>query len=161
MFSCMSSSYHSQSDGQTERLNQTMETFLHCFVNACPTQWLKWLPLAEYRDDVSPHSAIGCSPFEALYGYTPKHFGIAVSQSVALPELSVWLQGRQVMNDLLKQHLFRSKARMQKKADKHRSERPFEVGDQVFLKIQPYVQSSLAPRFNQKLSPNQTRPCSF
>jgi len=35
----MSSSYHPQSDGQTERLNQTMETFLRCFVNACPAKW--------------------------------------------------------------------------------------------------------------------------
>ena len=34
----MSSSYHPQSDGQTERLNQTMETFLRCFVNACPSK---------------------------------------------------------------------------------------------------------------------------
>lgn len=44
----MSSSYHPQTDGQTERLNQTMETFLHCFVNACPSKWLSWLRLAEF-----------------------------------------------------------------------------------------------------------------
>lgn len=35
----ISSSYHPQYDGQTERLNQTMETFLRCFVNACPSKW--------------------------------------------------------------------------------------------------------------------------
>ena len=35
----MSSSYHPQSDGQTERLNQSMETFLRCFDNACPAKW--------------------------------------------------------------------------------------------------------------------------
>lgn len=34
----MSSAYHPQSDGQTEHLNQTMDTFLRCFVNACPTK---------------------------------------------------------------------------------------------------------------------------
>lgn len=44
----MSSAYHPQSDGQTEWVNQCMETFLRCFVNACPLKWLKWLPLAEY-----------------------------------------------------------------------------------------------------------------
>lgn len=64
----MTSAYHPQSDGQTERLNQTMETFLRCFVNACPTKWLQWLPLAEFWYNTSSHSAIGRTPFSALYG---------------------------------------------------------------------------------------------
>jgi hypothetical protein len=41
---------------------------------------------------------------------------------------------------------------MKSQADKGRTERQFEVGDQVFLKLQPYIQSSIAPRANQKLS---------
>jgi len=41
---------------------------------------------------------------------------------------------------------------MKRQADKGRSERVFQVGDRVYLKLQPYVQSSLAPRANQKLS---------
>lgn len=148
----MSTSYHPQSDGQTERLNQTMETFLRCFVNSCPTKWLQGLPLAEYWYNNCAHSAIGRSPFEALYGCSPKHFGISASDAVAVPELSVWLQDRQVMDAVIKQHLNRSRQRMKRQADKHRSERVFAVGDMVFLKLQPYVQSSLALRSNQKLS---------
>ena len=114
----MSSSYHPRSDGQTERLNQTLETFLRCFVNACLTKWSSWIALVEFWYNASSHSALGCSPFEALYGYPPRHFGISVLEDVVVPELSSWLQDHQVMSDLIRQHLARAKQRMKRQADK-------------------------------------------
>lgn len=148
----LSTSYQPQFDGQTEHLNQTMETFLHCFVQACPSKWVQWLPLAAYWYNNCPHTAIRRSPFEALYGYTPRHFGIAASDAVSAPKLSTWLDQHREIDVLIKQHLSHSKLCMKKQADKHRSERVFQVGDPVFLKLQPYVQASLAPRHNQKLA---------
>ena len=56
------------------------------------------------------------------------------------------------MQNLVRQHLIRAQDRMKRQADKGRSERVFQVGDRVYLKLQPYVQSSLAPHANQKLS---------
>lgn len=44
----MSSAYKPQSDGQTECVNQCLETFLHCFVHTCPSKWHQWLHLAEF-----------------------------------------------------------------------------------------------------------------
>lgn len=148
----MSSAYHPQSDGQTERVNQCMKTFLRCFVHACPNSWSQWLSLAEYWYNTCPHSATGKSPFHVLYGYEPRHFGISVSDTISVSDLSSWLQERQVMSGLIQQHLQRAKSRMKKQADHKRSERVLQVGDWVFLKLQPYVQSSLAPRANQKLA---------
>jgi exosome complex RNA-binding protein Rrp4 len=49
-------------------------------------------------------------------------------------------------------HLTRAQERMKRQADKKRSERVFAVGDSVYLKLQPYIQSSVATRSNQKLS---------
>lgn len=73
----MSSSYHLQTDGQTERLNQCLEGFLRCSVHSCPKQWAKWLSLAEFWYNTSYHSSLGRSLFEVLYGHSPRHFGIS------------------------------------------------------------------------------------
>jgi hypothetical protein len=56
------------------------------------------------------------------------------------------------MTSLIRQHFQRAAVRMKHQADKHRSERQFPVGDSIFLRLQSCVQSSLAPRSNQKLS---------
>lgn len=71
-----------------------METFLRYFANACPSKWSSWLPLAEFWYNASAHFAIGRSPFEALYGHLPRHFGILALDLVSVSDLSAWLQGR-------------------------------------------------------------------
>ena len=148
---CRSTAYHPQSDGQTERLNQCMETYLCCFVHATPSKWSDWLSSAEFWYNTCYHSAIGRSPFEALYGYSPRLLAVDPTAAVQ-PEVHSWVSDRGWMDQLLQQHLHRAKQRMKKQADQKRSERSFAVGDLVFLKLQPYVQSSLAPRSHQKLA---------
>jgi hypothetical protein len=147
----MSSSYHPETDGQTERVNQCLEGYLRCFAHACPTKWIQWLSLAELWYNTSLHSALGKSPFEVLYGREPRQIGITMVSACPVPELDSWLKDRQLMQDLLRQHLERIRLRMKNQADKKRSERAFNVGDRVFLKLQPYVQSSVAPRAHHKL----------
>jgi hypothetical protein len=88
----MSSAYHPQSDGQSERVNQCMETFLRYF---CPKQWLARLPLAEFWYNTSVHSSISCSPFKALYEHAPRHFGLTNVQLTAAPSLDQWAPGQE------------------------------------------------------------------
>jgi hypothetical protein len=77
LFSCLgtqlahSSSYHPQSDGQTEIVNKCLEGYLRCFVSDKQAQWFKWLPLAEWWYNTSFHTATKMTPFMALYGYHP------------------------------------------------------------------------------------------
>ena len=137
----MSSSYHPQTDGQTEHLNQCLENFLRCLVNACPRKWLEWLPLAEYWYNTAFHSALGKTPFEVLYGQTSRHLGIADTTTCQAAYLEEWLQERNLLGRLIHQQLLRAQQRMKNHVDKHRSERTFEVGDSVYLKLQPYIQS--------------------
>lgn len=56
------------------------------------------------------------------------------------------------MTYLLKQNLTEVQARMKLYSDQHRTERNFEVGDEVYLKLQPYRQTSLALGKNMKLT---------
>jgi hypothetical protein len=67
-------------------------------------------------------------------------------------ELANWLKERELMTDVIRQHLNRAKQRMKKQADTKRSKRTFQLDDWVFLKLQPYVQSSVADRAHQKLA---------
>jgi hypothetical protein len=83
---------------------------------------------------------------------SPDIFGISALDAVVFVDLADWLQECQLMSDLIRQHLLHAKQRMKKQADCHRSERQFQECDQVFLKLQPYVQSSLAARASQKLA---------
>ncbi|KAE8775797.1 putative polyprotein [Hordeum vulgare] len=63
-----SSSYHPQTDGTTERVNQCMVTYLRCFVHCCPQRWFQWIHLAEFWYNTASHSVLCSSPFEVLYG---------------------------------------------------------------------------------------------
>jgi hypothetical protein len=100
---------------------------------------------------VQYHSALGYSPFEILYGHQPRHFGISNSVAAHAVDLDQWLTERRLLEDVVKDHLHRAQQRMKHYADKNRSERVFAIGDLVYLKLQPYIQSSVAPRANQKL----------
>ncbi|KAJ1255464.1 hypothetical protein BS78_K215600 [Paspalum vaginatum] len=148
----MSSSYHPQTDGQTERLNQCLEAYLRCSVHSCPRQWNKWLPHIEYWYNTTFQSALGKTTFEVLYGHPPRHLGIANLQACTVPDLEQWLNERELLGRLIQQQLLRARQRMKNQADKHRSERSFEPGQMVYLKLQPHVQSSVVFRSNQKLA---------
>lgn len=148
----MSSSHHPQTDGQTERVNQCLETYLRCFVQSTPKTWSRWLALADFWYNSAYHSTLGKTPFMVVYGQEPRQLGITSEHAAPPPELEQWLDERQQMQDLLRQHLVRAKQIMKSQADKHRSWCEFQVGDQAFLKLQPYIQTSVARRANHKLS---------
>ncbi|CCO35566.1 hypothetical protein RSOLAG1IB_11470 [Rhizoctonia solani AG-1 IB] len=66
-----SSAYHPESDGQTERVNQFIKHFLCSYVKSDQTDWLHWLPLAEFAYNNAKHSATQKSPFQLLFGRNP------------------------------------------------------------------------------------------
>jgi len=64
----LSSAYHPQTDGQSERIIQSLEDLLRACVLEDSGSWDRCLPLIEFTYNNSFHSSIGMTPYEALYG---------------------------------------------------------------------------------------------
>ena len=67
----MSSAYHPQTDGQSERTNQSVETALRIFGNFRQNDWSEWLPLVQYQINSAPHAVTGKLPYELWMGFVP------------------------------------------------------------------------------------------
>ena len=139
----LSTAYHPQTDGQTERVNQCLEMYLCCAMYDSPKKWHSWLALAELWYNSFFHSALHCSPFMALYGYEPKIGALPSSPDQASPSVPELATERQLHLEALKTHMSAAQNRMKKQADKKRANHQFQVGEQVLLKLQPYAQSSV------------------
>ena len=71
---CLSTAFHPQTDGQTERQNATLEQYLRCYINHQQTNWADLLPLAEYVYNSSPHAITRVALFFAYTGCNPVLF---------------------------------------------------------------------------------------
>ena len=68
----LSTAYHPETDGQTERINQILEQYIRLYTNYQQDDWVSLLPLAEFAYNNAPHSATQVSPFFANKGYHPR-----------------------------------------------------------------------------------------
>eukprot|EP00253_Pinus_taeda_P026716 PITA_26716 len=118
LFSCLctqlahSSSYHPQSDGKTEIVNKCLEGYLHCFVSDKQTQWVKWLPLAEWWYNTSFHTATKMTPFMALYGYEPPSIASYLRENSKVQAVEQHIEHQQQVLQLLKDNLVLAQNRM-------------------------------------------------
>jgi hypothetical protein len=70
----LSTAYHPQTNGQTERANQEIETYLRIFCTNKPHDWSKFLTSAEFVHNSVPHSSTKVSPFSLILGYEPRAY---------------------------------------------------------------------------------------
>jgi hypothetical protein len=67
----LNTSYHPQTDDQTEVVNKCLETYLRFLSSKNQNQWAQWLPLVEWWYNTSYHTTTHMTPFEAVYGQKP------------------------------------------------------------------------------------------
>jgi hypothetical protein len=85
-----STTYHPESDGQTERVNRVIEDILRMYVMDKPSRWEDYLHLVEFAYNNGYHTSLKMSPFEALYGRkcnTPVSWDNPADRAVIGPEL--------------------------------------------------------------------------
>ena len=68
----ISSAYHPQTDGQSERTNQTLETILRIYCNHQQDNWADWLKIAQYVINCCPSSTTKKPPYELWMGFIPR-----------------------------------------------------------------------------------------
>ncbi|MBW0500563.1 hypothetical protein O181_040278 [Austropuccinia psidii MF-1] len=91
----LSTVFHCETDGQTERVNQILEQYLWMYVSYHPDDWHAWLPLAEFAYNDAEYSSIKQSPFLTIYGRNPSFDSIHISQDTPAGKLSTKLQSVQ------------------------------------------------------------------
>ncbi|GJR75749.1 putative reverse transcriptase domain-containing protein [Tanacetum coccineum] len=150
----MSTAYHLQTDGQSERTIQTLEDMLRACEIDFGGSWDVHLPLADFSYNNSYHLSIQCAPFEAMYGRkcrSPVLWAEIRESSLIGPELVQETTDKVV---LIKEKLKAEIDRQKSYADNRRKPVEFEVEDQVLLKVSLWKgmvrfgkKGKLAPRY--------------
>ncbi|GJV50461.1 putative reverse transcriptase domain-containing protein [Tanacetum coccineum] len=134
----MSTAYHPQTDGQSERTIQTLEDMLRACAIDFGKGWVNHLPLVEFSYNNSYHASIKAAPFEALYGRkcrSPVCWTEVGEAQILGPELIQETTEKIVQ---IKQRMQAARDRQKSYADLKRKPMEFQVGDKVMLKVSPW-----------------------
>nr|GEY05097.1 putative reverse transcriptase domain-containing protein [Tanacetum cinerariifolium] len=134
----MSTAYHPETDGQSERTIQTLEDMLRAYVIDFGKGWVKHLPLVEFSYNNNYRASIKVASYEALYGWKCR-------SPVCWAEVGeAQLTGLEMIQEttkkiiLIKQRIQAAQDRQKSYADQKRKPMKFEVRDRVMLKVSPW-----------------------
>lgn len=107
-----STTFHPQTDGQTEVANRCLEVYLRCFVEDYPKSWPKWICWAELWFNTNYNCSIGITPYKALYGREPNPIirGPAIPSNIE--EVNLQYEQRDVLLEQLHHNLSIAQQRM-------------------------------------------------
>ncbi|MBW0512796.1 hypothetical protein O181_052511 [Austropuccinia psidii MF-1] len=127
----LSASFHPETDGQTERVNQILEHYLCIYVSYHQDDWYTWLPPAEFAYNNAEHSSTKQSPFFTIYGRNPSFYSIHIYQDSPAGKISTKLQS---VKQVVKEESESAIRRFKKYAYRNRSiPLDFQPGDKVWL----------------------------
>ncbi|KAL0198415.1 hypothetical protein M9458_006955, partial [Cirrhinus mrigala] len=129
----LSSGYHPQSNGQTERKIQEVGRYLRAYCQDNQERWCQYLPWAEYAQNSLRQSATGLTPFQCVLGFQPPLFPWN-GESCEVPAVDFWFRESERVWESAHVHLSRAVRRYQRHADAWRSQHhQYQPGDLVWL----------------------------
>ncbi|SOV04873.1 uncharacterized protein UDID_17220 [Ustilago sp. UG-2017a] len=130
----LSTAYHPQTDGQTERVNQVVEQYLRMYCNYEQNDWADLLGTAAFVYNNTAHNSIGVSPFFACYGWNPKaHPDIPQWLGVHDPDLFEYLIDGKECCKYLQEQIREAQHRTVDQYNRRHKDIEFKVGDMVYI----------------------------
>ena len=146
------SGYHPEGDGQTERVNQTLEQYVRIFCNYQQDDWVKLLPVAEFVYNNSPNATTGISPFYANKGYNPR---LAIEPDFHTTNFRTrqHLESLRKIQENLRKHILSAQESIQKYADRKRLDPPdsIQVGNQVMVRADHFSTTRPSKKLSERL----------
>jgi len=129
----LSTAYHPQTDGQTERINQELEQYLRVFIDHRQEQWPDWLGTAEFAYNNKIHIATKILPFKANYGQDPR-MGFEGRRKGKYEVAGKFVERMKKIQEEAKAVLGKAQEEIKKFANRRRKEEEeYRVGDLVLL----------------------------
>jgi hypothetical protein len=131
----LSTAFHPETDGQTERVNQTIEQYLRHYCSWKQDDWEELLPMAEFAYNSAKSESTGMSPFEANYGMLPKQSWEPIGKVPYINPASTLLENVWKCTwEKLRENILKAQIRTAKWFNTHRDTAPnFEVGNLVMI----------------------------
>jgi transposase InsO family protein len=149
----LSTAFHPQTDGQTERMNQTLEHYLRCFVDTEQLSWPKLLRSAEYACNNAINASTGKSPFMILMAYSPD-FRLRTEVGPLqeeVPAAEARIEKLKTLRNQLEEHWRKASKSQAKSYNERHKPFGFKRGDLVMLSTRNIKlktpSKKLAPRF--------------
>jgi len=129
----LSTAYHPQTDGQTERVNQELEQYLRVFIDHRQEQWLDWLGTAEFAYNNKIHAATKVLPFKVNYGQNPR-MGFEGKRKGKYKAAGKFVEKMKKIQKKAKAVLGKAQEEMRKFADRKQGKgEEYRIGDLVLL----------------------------
>jgi hypothetical protein len=129
----MSSAFHAPTDGQTENVNQVLETYLRHFIAPTMTDWDEWLSRAQFAYNNSYHESIRATPFRLVLGCDPRTPLGSSSNGQRPTQAAAFVEKLRYYTDRARTLLYAARQRQKAIADRKRVDMNHAVGDQVLL----------------------------
>jgi len=135
----LSTAFHPQTDGQTERMNQKLEQYLWFFIEHRQKDWPEWMAAAEFTINNKVHMATKVSPFMANYGREMR-MGGDIRRKEKVEHVTEFVERMKKVHEEVETALKKTQEEMKKYADRNRKEtEKWEKGDKVLLSTKDLV----------------------